>query len=208
MHMHTHDGWFPELVLLYSEAGQATTFHVDCEPWWQPNAVLIGDAAHAYGPLTAKMANLAMNDAHSLATMLNGPNVYDLSQEQILKKWQSVQRPKFEVTRIRTLRHLQLYTPTVRAIVKFLWKFCPQFTSRYFQSIFSYDYDIMTRKDTPNMTWVLLASKMLTRWSHIPRSVFMMFYITSEWQFLFSSYSLVSIRNEFPFLLVFVSLIV
>ena len=146
MHMHTHDGWFPELVLLYSEAGQATTFHVDCEPWWQPNAVLIGDAAHAYGPLTAKMANLAMNDAHSLATMLNGPNVYDLSQEQILKKWQSVQRPKFEVTRIRTLRHLQLYTPTVRAIVKFLWKFCPQFTSRYFQSIFSYDYDIMTKE--------------------------------------------------------------
>ena len=68
------------------------------------------------------------------------------SQEQILKKWQSVQRPKFEVTRIRTLRHLQLYTPTVRAIVKFLWKFCPQFTSRYFQSIFSYDYDIMTKE--------------------------------------------------------------
>ena len=32
------------------------------------------------------MANLAMNDAHSLATMLNGPNVYDLSQEQILKR--------------------------------------------------------------------------------------------------------------------------
>ena len=123
-----------------------STFHVDCEPWFQPNAVLIGDAAHAYGPLTAKMANLAMNDAHSLATMLNDRKANDLSQEEILSEWENVQRPKFEVTRIRTLRHLQLYMPTVRAVMSVLWKFCPRFTLRYFQSIFAYDYEIMMKE--------------------------------------------------------------
>lgn len=46
--------------------------HIDCEPWHKGNsAVIIGDAAHAYGPLTAKMANLAINDASTLEKMLN-----------------------------------------------------------------------------------------------------------------------------------------
>lgn len=41
--------------------------------WQRPGAALIGDAAHAYGPLTGKMANLAVNDAYTLGAMLNNP---------------------------------------------------------------------------------------------------------------------------------------
>lgn len=123
-----------------------STFHVDCDPWYHQNAVLIGDAAHAYGPLTAKMANLAINDAYLLATLLNNEKNHDISkQEEVLKHWENIQRPKFEVTRIRTLRHLQLYTPVVRNIISHMWKFCPRFILGYFQSIFAYDYDIVTK---------------------------------------------------------------
>ena len=121
-----------------------STFHIDCEPWCQSNAVLIGDAAHAYGPLTAKMANLAINDAHSLAELLNHRAKLNLSQEQILNEWEKIQRPKFEVTKIRTLRHLQLYMPSMRAIIRFLWKYFPNFTLKYFQSIFAYDYEVQS----------------------------------------------------------------
>ncbi len=50
-----------------------STFYINCKPWHRSNAVIIGDSAHAYGPLplTAKilMANLAINDVHSLAIM-------------------------------------------------------------------------------------------------------------------------------------------
>eukprot|EP00751_Fragilariopsis_kerguelensis_P000392 CAMPEP_0170825362 /NCGR_PEP_ID=MMETSP0733-20121128/45899_1 /TAXON_ID=186038 /ORGANISM="Fragilariopsis kerguelensis, Strain L26-C5" /LENGTH=855 /DNA_ID=CAMNT_0011188877 /DNA_START=177 /DNA_END=2741 /DNA_ORIENTATION=+ len=124
-----------------------STFHIDCEPWYQPNAVILGDAAHAYGPLTAKMANLAINDAHCLAIMLNHRLSRGVSQEQILQEWQMVQRPKFDVTRIRTLRHLQLYSPKLRFIIRIFWKYAPNFTLKYFGSIFAYDYKVFGQNE-------------------------------------------------------------
>eukprot|EP00581_Thalassiosira_minuscula_P018801 CAMPEP_0183717160 /NCGR_PEP_ID=MMETSP0737-20130205/10847_1 /TAXON_ID=385413 /ORGANISM="Thalassiosira miniscula, Strain CCMP1093" /LENGTH=918 /DNA_ID=CAMNT_0025946547 /DNA_START=104 /DNA_END=2857 /DNA_ORIENTATION=- len=120
-----------------------STFHVDSKPWHQPQAVIIGDAAHAYGPLTAKMANLAINDAHALGTILNVQKGGDLSQG--LCEWELAQRPKFEVTRIRTLRHLQLYSPKMRNLSGFLWKHLPNMSARYFGSIFAYDYEIYSQ---------------------------------------------------------------
>ena len=117
-----------------------STFHVDCEPWHQPHAVIIGDAAHAYGPLTAKMANLAINDAHTLATILNMQNERVISQTEALDEWESIQRPKFEVTRVRTLRHLQLYAPRMRCVSTFIGQYFPKTMLAYFASIFSYDY--------------------------------------------------------------------
>ena len=124
-----------------------STFHIDCEPWYQPNAVILGDVAHAYGPLTAKMANLAINDAHCLAIMLNHRISRGVSQEQILQEWQMVQRPKFDVTRIRTLRHLQLYSPKLRFVIRILWKYAPNFTLKYFGSIFAYDYKVFGQNE-------------------------------------------------------------
>lgn len=173
-----------------------STYHVECAPWHQPSAVVIGDAAHAYGPLTGKMANLAINDAYTLGTMLNraednmgadaaamaavlltkaaspkhckhrdrcshesspkemcasdldgssGADGVRLSSSQnraqVLAQWEATQRPKFEITRVRTRRHLQLYTPRVRVLTKFLWCWCPGRTLAYFSSIFAYDYD-------------------------------------------------------------------
>jgi len=117
-----------------------STFHINCEPWHRSNAVIIGDAAHAYGPLTAKMANLAINDAHSLAIMLNLQRERKLSLPAMLDEWEHTQRPKFDITRIRTLRHLQLYTPRLRHFITFLWQYFPATILKYFGSIFQYDY--------------------------------------------------------------------
>jgi len=117
-----------------------STFHVDSEPWHQSHAVIIGDAAHAYGPLTAKMANLAINDADTLASILNVRAKGGIAQA--LRDWEVLQRPKFEVTRIRTLRHLQLYSPRMRAISSFFWRFLPSVAAKYFGSIFAYDYEV------------------------------------------------------------------
>ena len=119
-----------------------STFHIDCKPWHRSNAVIIGDAAHAYGPLTAKMANLAINDAHSLATMLNLRRERNQSLGKVLDDWEHTQRPKFEITRKRTLRHLQLYAPRMRHFVTFLWQYFPTVMLSYFGSIFQYDYSI------------------------------------------------------------------
>jgi salicylate hydroxylase len=120
-----------------------STYHVDCEPWHQPQAVLVGDAAHAYGPLTAKMANLAINDAHSLGMMLNSQRGRrGVAQAQVLREWEEAQRPKFGATRVRTLRHLQLYAPCVRTAVTFLWRLLPGVILEYFGSIFAYDYEV------------------------------------------------------------------
>lgn len=116
--------------------------HIDCEPWHNKSAAIIGDAAHAYGPLTAKMTNLAINDAYTLGMMLNKGHRDGLSQSSILRAWEDTQRPKFEVTRLRTKRHLQLYTPQLRFIVNVLWKVFPSRMLRYFGSIFAYDYDV------------------------------------------------------------------
>jgi salicylate hydroxylase len=101
-----------------------STYHVDCKPWVQAPAVIIGDAAHAFGPLTAKMANLAINDAFTLGKMLND-NSSSLIHEQgimknVLEDWEAVQRLKFNVTRTHTLRHLQLYSPQFRGLTAFL----------------------------------------------------------------------------------------
>lgn len=118
-----------------------STYHVDAEPWHKSQAVIIGDAAHAYGPLTAKMANLAVNDAYTLGEMLNNRRACDFaSQDELLQDWEAVQRPKFEVTKLRTLRHLQLYSPEWREFVSFLWRVLPGIMSKYFSSIFAYDY--------------------------------------------------------------------
>jgi 2-polyprenyl-6-methoxyphenol hydroxylase-like FAD-dependent oxidoreductase len=143
-----------------------STFHINCEPWHRSNAVIIGDAAHckycksielynifnpsltllallsssAYGPLTAKMANLAINDAHSLAVMLNLRRERKHSLPAVLDEWERTQRPKFDITRIRTLRHLQLYAPRMRHFMTFLWQYFPATTLKYFGSIFQYDY--------------------------------------------------------------------
>lgn len=126
-----------------------STFHIDCAPWHQKSAVILGDAAHAYGPLTAKMANLAINDSHTLATLLNNTTHHQDSRlEDILERWEATQRPKFAATRIRTLRHLQLYSPQMRALTRFLWRFCTQFMLRYFGSIFAYDYSVV-HQDEP-----------------------------------------------------------
>jgi len=119
-----------------------STFHIDCKPWHRSNAVIIGDAAHAYGPLTAKMANLAINDAHSLAAMLNLRRERNQSLADVLDDWEHTQRPKFEITRTRTLRHLELYAPRMRNFVTFLWQHFPATMSSYFGSIFQYDYSI------------------------------------------------------------------
>lgn len=117
-----------------------STFHVDSEPWHRPHAVIIGDAAHAYGPLTAKMANLAINDADTLASILNVRAKGGIVQG--LRHWEALQRPKFEVTRIRTLRHLELYSPRMRIISSFFWRFIPGVAAKYFGSIFAYDYEV------------------------------------------------------------------
>ncbi len=123
-----------------------STYHVDAEPWHQPQAVIIGDAAHAYGPLTAKMANLAVNDAYTLGEILNHRSKTEFaSQDVLLHEWEAVQRPKFEVTKLRTLRHLQLYSPTWREFSIFLWHVFPGFMSKYFGSIFAYDYSIYSK---------------------------------------------------------------
>ena len=100
----------------------------------------LGDAAHAYGPLTAKMANLAINDAYSLAVMLNLRRERNHSLPAVLDEWERTQRPKFDITRIRTLRHLQLYAPRMRYFMTFLWQYFPVTTLKYFGSIFQYDY--------------------------------------------------------------------
>lgn len=121
-----------------------STFHINCEPWHRPNAVIIGDAAHAYGPLTAKMANLAINDAHSLAMMLNLQSESQLTQMEVLNEWEHTQRPKFDITRIRTLRHLQLYAPGLRYLSSFLWQYFPVSMLKYFGSIFQYDYEVFS----------------------------------------------------------------
>uniref|UniRef100_A0A7S1Y785 FAD-binding domain-containing protein n=1 Tax=Grammatophora oceanica TaxID=210454 RepID=A0A7S1Y785_9STRA len=135
-----------------------STYHVDCEPWVQPCAAIVGDAAHAFGPLTAKMANLAVNDSYTLATMLNDgfdqqhhPSSSSsackvLSQGQILQEWEDEQRPKFQLTRTRTLRHLQLYSPQFRGLVTLLWAMCPGQMLKYFGSIFAYDYAVFDPK--------------------------------------------------------------
>ena len=122
-----------------------STYHIDCEPWHKGNsAVIIGDAAHAYGPLTAKMANLAINDAYTLGMMLNNETKKSCHLDNsVLKYWESMQRPKFETTRIRTLRHLQLYTPGLnRTLVSFAWNVFPIQMLSYFGSIFAYDYEV------------------------------------------------------------------
>jgi 2-polyprenyl-6-methoxyphenol hydroxylase-like FAD-dependent oxidoreductase len=67
------------------------------------NADLVGVTARAYGPLTAKMANLAINDGNCLATMLNQSfSRKHVWKEHVLKEWQTLHRSKFDVTRIRT----------------------------------------------------------------------------------------------------------
>jgi len=130
-----------------------STYHVDAEPWHQPLAVIIGDAAHAYGPLTAKMANLAVNDAYTLGEILNHRSKTEIkSQDELLHEWEAVQRPKFEVTKLRTLRHLQLYSPTWRGFSIFLWRVFPGIMSNYFGSIFAYDYSIYSKNELRNPT--------------------------------------------------------
>jgi hypothetical protein len=109
-------------------------------------AGIVGDAAHAFVPLTAKMANLAINDAFTLGKMLND-NSSSLLHEQgtmknVLEDWEAVQRLKFNVTRTRTLRHLQLYSPQFRGLTGFLWKLFPTSMLQYFGSIFAYDYEV------------------------------------------------------------------
>ena len=76
------------------------------------------------------MANLAINDAHALAMILN------------LQK-------KFDVTRIRTLRHLQLYSLQTRYISSFIWRYFPKHMAEYFGSIFGYGYIIHGSTNTP-----------------------------------------------------------
>lgn len=131
-----------------------STFHIDCEPWHSSSAVIIGDAAHAYGPLTGKMANLAINDAYTLGAMLNQISGACNQIPQVLREWERVQRPKFEVTRTRTYRHLQLYAPYVRKLTGFLWRYCTRSMLSYFASIFAYDYEVYDAKvcDAPTTT--------------------------------------------------------
>ena len=119
-----------------------STFHIDCKPWHNSSAAIIGDAAHAYGPLTAKMANLAINDAYTLSVMLNDGLKSMKRREDVLREWEEVQRPKFSTTRIRTLRHLQLYSPRWRRVTEFLWRYFPSCMLKYFGSIFAYDYEV------------------------------------------------------------------
>jgi 2-polyprenyl-6-methoxyphenol hydroxylase-like FAD-dependent oxidoreductase len=40
--------------------------------WWSPGVVLIGDAAHFFGPETGVGAALGLGDAHALAQALAG----------------------------------------------------------------------------------------------------------------------------------------
>ena len=88
-----------------------STLHVDCHPWYQPDAVLVGDVAHAYGPLTAKMANLAINDVHCLERMLNlSCSRKHVSQKQVLKEWQRIQRPKFILLEVLPWDHLDVFS--------------------------------------------------------------------------------------------------
>lgn len=119
-----------------------STFHIDCKPWHNTSAVLIGDSAHAYGPLTAKMANLAINDAHTLSSLLNEGVKNCRDQSSILSEWEDIQRPKFSATRLRTYRHLEMYAPGTRKLYKFLWKNFPVQLQQYFGSIVAYDYNV------------------------------------------------------------------
>jgi 2-polyprenyl-6-methoxyphenol hydroxylase-like FAD-dependent oxidoreductase len=45
---------------------------VDCRPWWRGRVVIIGDAAHATGPVWAQGAALAIEDALVLARLVAG----------------------------------------------------------------------------------------------------------------------------------------
>lgn len=119
-----------------------STYHIDCAPWHQPSAVILGDAAHAYGPLTGKMANLAVNDAHTLAMLLNQERDQQKKLSQVLTEWEAMQRPKYGVTRMRTYRHLQLYGPRARMLSMLGWKYLPNAMATYFSSLFAYDFTV------------------------------------------------------------------
>lgn len=41
-----------------------------CPSWWTPGAVIIGDAAHFFGPETGASAGLSIGDAHALAAAI------------------------------------------------------------------------------------------------------------------------------------------
>jgi 2-polyprenyl-6-methoxyphenol hydroxylase-like FAD-dependent oxidoreductase len=123
-----------------------STFHIDCKPWHNASAAIIGDSAHAYGPLTAKMANLAINDAWTLSSLLNDGINKGIDQASILSRWENIQRPKFQATRLRTYRHLEMYAPRSRKVFRYLWKSFPLYLQQYFGSIFAYDYEVFDPK--------------------------------------------------------------
>jgi 2-polyprenyl-6-methoxyphenol hydroxylase-like FAD-dependent oxidoreductase len=45
---------------------------LSCPEWWTPGAVLIGDAAHFFGPETGASAGIGIADAHALAQAVAG----------------------------------------------------------------------------------------------------------------------------------------
>jgi 2-polyprenyl-6-methoxyphenol hydroxylase-like FAD-dependent oxidoreductase len=40
---------------------------LSCERWWIPGLVIIGDAAHFFGPETGVSSGIGLGDAHALA---------------------------------------------------------------------------------------------------------------------------------------------
>ena len=60
----------------------------------------------------------------------------------MLAEYEHMQRPKFDITRKRTYRHLQLYAPYLGAVATAIWKRAPAFILGYYGSIFAYDYEV------------------------------------------------------------------
>lgn len=167
-----------------------STFHIDCKPWHNASAAIIGDSAHAYGPLTAKMANLAVNDAHTLSSLLNDGVEKGIDQASILSRWENIQRPKFQATRLRTYRHLEMYAPRSRHVFKFLWKIFPLRLQQYFGSIFAYDYEVFdpnkpeTKSKVPGLVGISHIDPLVAFCSRQLRNVWVMLFIVFYFYFV------------------------
>lgn len=97
---------FPEVVRAVAvHAAAGAPYHspveeIRVEPWHAPRAVLIGDAAHATGPVWAQGAALAMEDALVLARLLGRADDWT----DVGPSWEGLRRPRVEHVQAATDR--------------------------------------------------------------------------------------------------------
>jgi 2-polyprenyl-6-methoxyphenol hydroxylase-like FAD-dependent oxidoreductase len=96
---------FPEPVRAVAGRAAADAYHspveeIRVEPWHAPRAVLLGDAAHATGPVWAQGAALAMEDALVLARLLGRADDWS----DVGPEWERLRRPRVEHVQAATDR--------------------------------------------------------------------------------------------------------